>query len=559
MNKSLLLLFVLGLTALIPAVMNAQVTTLRVENKVEAPIDGRIFGAFMEKAPNSEPGPDAAATESGELEEVAFKTLAHYSIPIIRYPGGYHIEAGNFEWTMLIDNAPGRMESQRKMDWNGENYAFGLDQFLHLCEELKSEPLLVVELKDAFVGNKPLDEAADFAAAMVAYCNGTLDSVPEQFRPFVQARIKNGREKPWGVRLWQIGNESFVFIRKTEYAEAEPEVVADRLATQTTAYANAMLAVDPSIQLIADIQIEGKKPGLVKRLKESLGDKIAYMSRHSYKPWGITKVEKDGEDYDPSKLTFEEVWHAYVAPLGCGEDGRVQPWTSGPDEAAEEAGYPVAVTEWNWNGGWWKWSTSKQGPRPPDPLLAKGIGAASWLHSFMRAGERVKIANQSMLIGDSWQIGSIAIFDENGQMRALPRPTGLVTFLYSAHHGEELLATEQEGSPTFAQPVRLSGIFPQEKVAYLDALVTRSGEKLFVHVINRHRTDAQELRLEFADGLLPRRPGIVRYTVTANPLARNIEELPPLDIERAEVDSDALKADGVITVPPHSVSVYVIE
>ena len=40
-------------------------------------------------------------------------------------------------------------------------------------------------------------------------------------------------------------------------------------------------------------------------------------------------------------------------------------------------------------------------------MFAKGIGAASILHAIMRQGDVVEIANQSMLIGDGWDIHAI--------------------------------------------------------------------------------------------------------------------------------------------------------
>ncbi len=138
--------------------------------------------------------------------------------------------------------------------------------------------------------------------------------------------------------------------------------------------------------------------------------------------------------------------------------------------AARKLGYKVAVTEWNWNGGWR--GHDREG-MALDSLLPRGLGAAGYLHGLMRHADVTDIGTQSMLVGIGWNIAAIGA-DRDNAAPARMRPTGMATMLYSQHHGDRLMAMESEGVPCYRQPFEMAGIKPAEKVAMVDALVTAS-------------------------------------------------------------------------------------
>ena len=88
-----------------------------------------------------------------------------------------------------------------------------------------------------------------------------------------------------------------------------------------------------------------------------------------------------------------------------------------------------------------------------------------------------------MLVGTNWGITGVRLTP--GQAPRL-LPTALVTGLYSRHHGRERLRTDLANMPTYNQPLRMNAITPAPRVAYLDFVVTRTGQTLYLHVINRH-------------------------------------------------------------------------
>ena len=109
--------------------------------------------------------------------------------------------------------------------WGGlEPNHVGTDEFLHLMELVKGEPLLEVNL----IGGTP-----ERAAAWVEYCNGNEHTL------YGRKRARNGHPKPYGVTYWELDNEVWRRFSAAQYA------------AECLRYATAMRAVDPNIKLMA--------------------------------------------------------------------------------------------------------------------------------------------------------------------------------------------------------------------------------------------------------------------------------------------------------------------
>jgi alpha-L-arabinofuranosidase len=239
-----------------------------------------------------------------------------------------------------------------------------------------------------------------------------------------------------------------------------------------------MRSVDSSIKIIVDGH-DGNMSGIVPKVVERLKDKIDYFATHFYSPWAITKVTRDGNEIPMHDIPAGDIWNAWVAVTWFDEDGRSILNSPGIN-AARAKGYPVAITEWNWNG-WW----GRSGPRPVlNSSYAKGLGAAGYLHAFMRSADVIEVGNQSMLVGNSWGIHAVKA-DPEAKVPPYYMPTGQITMFYSNHHGDKLLVLESENIPTYAQPYRMGGIRPSRKVAVVDALATADSQRLYFHAINR--------------------------------------------------------------------------
>ncbi|MBL7188138.1 MAG: hypothetical protein ISS70_17585 [Phycisphaerae bacterium] len=455
-------------------------------------IDPRVFGQFMERPSWGEIGVEGGLIPgTRKLQPGVLKMLEEMEIPIIRFPGGTDVDF--MDWRDMVDNVPHRA-AQRPVSTGHKGHKvtnnFGYDEFLGLCEHLGAEAIVVVNFRDALLKVKPLEEAAAHAAALVAYCNAPVGAkLTQGMHDWPSLRARNGRAKPYKVKYFQIGNETWAFVRKLKEMQgaAAPQFYTRCVA----AYIDAMRSVDPSIEIIVDGQ-DGNMSGIVGHVREQLGEEISHFATHFYSPWSITKVLKNGREVPGDKIPAEDIWRAWMAVTRFDAQG-LSILDHPGIQAARRNGYKVSVTEWNWNGLW-----RLPGPQPAlNSSYAKGIGAAGYLHAFMRAADVIEIGCQSMLVGNSWGIHAIWA-DAKGEIAPHYMPTGQMTMFYSNHHGEDLLALESKNVPTYEQPYQMGGISPKRKIAYIDALATADEKHIYFHAINRSFEESRDITIDIS-------------------------------------------------------------
>ncbi len=145
-----------------------------------------IYGGFYVGEESSIPNKNGLRLDVIE----AFRNL---NIPNLRWPGGCF--ADEYHWMDGI----GPKESRPEMvntHWGGvvENNHFGTHEFLELCELLGTEPYICGN-----VGSGTVQEMSQW----VEYLTFGGKS------PMADLRRENGREEPWKIKLWGIGNENW--------------------------------------------------------------------------------------------------------------------------------------------------------------------------------------------------------------------------------------------------------------------------------------------------------------------------------------------------------------
>ncbi|MGW5359290.1 hypothetical protein [Actinopolymorpha pittospori] len=157
-------------------------------------VDPRIFGAFVEHEGRCIYG---GIVEEGSpvADSAGFRTdvrraIEDLQVPVLRWPGGNFVSA--YHWQDGIgpkDARPQRFDPA----WGAvESNRFGTDEFVTYCELLGAEPYVCLNM-----GTGTLEEAM----AWVEYCNGDLDT------DWANRRRHNGRQEPYAVRYWGLGNE----------------------------------------------------------------------------------------------------------------------------------------------------------------------------------------------------------------------------------------------------------------------------------------------------------------------------------------------------------------
>ena len=119
--------------------------------------------------------------------------LKKINIPNLRWPGGCF--ADEYHWRDGIGERKHRPHMVNT-NWGGvsEDNSFGTHEFLELCELLNCEPYIAGN-----VGSGTVEEMAKW----VEYLNSDASST------MTELRKKNGRDKPWKVKYWGVGNESW--------------------------------------------------------------------------------------------------------------------------------------------------------------------------------------------------------------------------------------------------------------------------------------------------------------------------------------------------------------
>ena len=129
----------------------------------------------------------------GRIRMDIVNALKKINVPNLRWPGGCF--ADEYHWR---DGIGPRNERPYMVNtnWGGvtEDNSFGTHEFLELCGLLNCEPYIAGN-----VGSGTVEEMAKW----VEYLNSDAKST------MTDLRKQNGRNEPWGVKFWGVGNESW--------------------------------------------------------------------------------------------------------------------------------------------------------------------------------------------------------------------------------------------------------------------------------------------------------------------------------------------------------------
>jgi alpha-N-arabinofuranosidase len=138
-------------------------------------------------------GEDSNIPNTNGIRNDVVDALREMGIPNLRWPGGCF--ADEYHWMDGIgprDQRPTMINTH----WGGvtENNHFGTHEFMELCRQLDTEPVICGNL-----GSGTVQEMSQW----VEYLNS------DNISPMTDLRKANGREEPWGVKYWGLGNENW--------------------------------------------------------------------------------------------------------------------------------------------------------------------------------------------------------------------------------------------------------------------------------------------------------------------------------------------------------------
>src|SRR5262249_25120768 len=190
-------LIILTLSLSTSNVAFAQQPSARIKIDIErqsGAVDPHLFGNFSEHLGRMIYGgiyeEGSPLSDANGYRKDVMEVVKNLGVSILRWPGGNF--SSGYNWTDGIgpkDQRPVRLD----LAWNDlESNRFGTDEFLRYCELIGSEPM---------VGIKAGWETTDEARHWVEYCNESRHTY------WADQRRKNGREEPYKVKYWALGNE----------------------------------------------------------------------------------------------------------------------------------------------------------------------------------------------------------------------------------------------------------------------------------------------------------------------------------------------------------------
>ena len=191
----------LSIALAIPALADSSPVSVAIEIQADEPgatINPNIYGQFAEHLGRGIyegvwVGEDSSIPNTNGFRNDVIAALKKMQVPLIRWPGGCF--ADEYHWRDGIgprDQRPVKVNTH----WGGveETNAFGTHEFFQLAEMLDAETYI-----NGNLGTGTPREMAEWLEYMTSDTTSTLANL----------RRKNGREEPWDVDYFGIGNEAW--------------------------------------------------------------------------------------------------------------------------------------------------------------------------------------------------------------------------------------------------------------------------------------------------------------------------------------------------------------
>ncbi|RIX53906.1 alpha-N-arabinofuranosidase [Paenibacillus nanensis] len=345
-------------------------------------------------------GEDSPIPNTDGIRNDVLEALRKLNIPNLRWPGGCF--ADEYHWKDGI----GPRESRKRMintHWGGvvENNHFGTHEFFRLCELLETEPYICGN-----VGSGTVQEMSEWVEYM------TFDGES----PLANLRKENGREKPWKLKYFGVGNENWGCG-----GSMHPEYYADlyrRYQTYVRQYGDNRI-----YKIAGGANVDDYRWTEV--LMRKAGSLMDGLSLHNYTIPGSWENKKPALGFD------EQDWHETMAKA-LHMDELITRHSTIMDQYDPARRVGLIVDEWG------TWFLPEPGTNPgflyQQNTMRDALVAAIHLHVFHKHCARVHMANLAQMVN----VLQAVILTEGERM--LLTPTYHVLEMFKVHQDAEALA-----------------------------------------------------------------------------------------------------------------------
>lgn len=327
--------------------------------------------------------------------------LKKMKVPVLRWPGGCF--ADTYHWKDGVGPKDQR-PSMLNVWWGNtkEDNSFGTNEFLNLCEELGAEPYL-----SGNVGSGTPGELSDWVK-YTTHPNGS--------GPMTDLRMANGRNTPWQVRFWGLGNEAW---------GCGGNMTVEHYANIYRQYATFMTDWNNSDKLyrIASGASDDDYHWTEVLMKELPASMFDALGLHHY---SVIDWNKKG-----SATQFSEEQYFTTMQRALLMEELVTKHSAIMDKYDPQKKKALAVDEW---GGWYD---VEPGTNPAflfqQNTMRDAMIAGSNLNIFNNHADRVKMANLAQIVN----VLQAVILTEGDKI--LLTPTYHVMEMYNVHHDALML------------------------------------------------------------------------------------------------------------------------
>jgi alpha-N-arabinofuranosidase len=419
--------------------------------------------------------------------------------PFIRWPGGSF--ASDYKWKDGIGPRESRVYHPN-MIWGGysDYYGFGTDEFMELCRQLNTEPLIVLP------ATKRTREGVKYAIDWVHYLNDPATT------EMGKLRASNGHPQPYNVKYFQIDNEPMNFnITPEQYAEL------------VNLYGSELRKIDPELKIVACGQKRSNDLNWSQKVIDIAGDNFDILGCHNY--------EYENENYQTGVVRIED----YLVKLR---------------DFIRSSGHPdikIAVLEWGLCRTYdWR----------------AGLHTAGSLIMYEKLGEDLIMACPALLMRNTTDDPTWTAFIYHDHVSWFPGGGYVVEKLFREHFAGVLLASAQGTFRDISERKQffddISQMKPEDwKPGTMDAIASCSADRkhIIIKAVN-YEGNKNTLLVRLQGSSVTDKADVKVFTLKAG-LADKASIEDPEKIKPVE-SSIPFSKDMALEIEPWSVVVYEI-
>ena len=431
--------------------------------------------------------------------------LKKLKIPNLRWPGGCF--ADTYHWKDGIgpkDKRPSIVNT----NWGNvtEDNSFGTHDFLNMCELLGTEPYI-----SGNVGSGTVQELNDW----VQYTTFKNKS------PMSDLRRQNGRENPWKVSLWGIGNEAW---------GCGGNMTADYYANMYRQFATYMHnTADNKLMKIASGASDDDYLWTETLMKNIPINMLGGVAMHHY---SVIEWRKKG-----SAVDFTEQQYFATMKTAVFMEELVTKHAAVMDKYDPKKKVALVVDEW---GGWYD---VEPGTNPgflfQQNTMRDAMIAGVTLNVFNNHADRVRIANLAQCVN---VLQAVILTKEE---KLILTPTYHVMEMYNVHQDATLIPVTVKTNDY---------VLGADKLPAVSASVSKDAEgKIHISLVNIDAAKSQDISLTLPAGKYATVTGRI---LTSSKLQDHNSFETPDKIKPAAFNGAVLKGTNLqVKLPPFSVVV----